>query len=87
MLLDKNQNFASKPPYGKITSFSTITGEKNWEIPFGVKKISVDISVEGDINFGGLLSTKGNVTFATGTPDKKIYAFTSLNGKKLWNLK
>jgi len=87
LLLDKNQNFASKPPYGKITSFSTITGEKNWEIPFGVKKISVDISVEGDINFGGLLSTKGNVTFATGTPDKKIYAFTSLNGKKLWEFK
>ena len=87
LLLDKYGNFASVPPYGKITSFSTITGKKKWQIPFGVKKLSETSRVEGDINFGGLLSTKGNITFATGTSDQKIYGYDSLTGKTLWEYK
>ena len=38
LLLDKYGDFASKPPHGKITSFSLDTGKKNWEVPFGEKK-------------------------------------------------
>jgi len=87
LLLDKKGNFASKPPYGKITSFSTLTGKKNWQIPFGARNLSESIRVKGDINFGGLLSTSGNITFATGTSDKKIYGYNSLNGKILWEHK
>ena len=87
LFLDKNGNFASIPPYGKITSFSTITGEKNWQIPFGEKKLSDSVSVKGDINFGGLLSTEGNVIFATGTSDQKVYGYNSNTGKVLWEYK
>tara|TARA_Y100000816_G_C26107618_1_gene589175 strand:+ start:3366 stop:5396 length:2031 start_codon:yes stop_codon:yes gene_type:complete len=87
LLLDKNGNFASKPPYGKITSFSTLTGKKNWQIPFGEKVTLDNKRVQGDMNFGGLLSTKGNIVFATGTTNNKVYAYNSKNGKFLWEFK
>ncbi len=85
LLLDKNGNFASIPPHGKITAFSIINGKKNWQIPFGQKKYKDNKIINGDMNFGGLLSTKGNLIFATGTTDKKVVAIDALNGKKLWN--
>lgn len=84
LLLDKYGDFASKPPHGKITSFSLETGKKNWEVPFGEKKVD-NKNIKGDINFGGLLSTRGDITIATGTPDKKVVIYDSLNGKKLWD--
>ncbi len=84
LLLDKYGNFASKPPYGKLTAFSIDTGLKNWEIPFGEKKLKNGKAIKGDMNFGGVLSTAGNILFATGTPDKKIIVFDSLTGNELW---
>ena len=39
------------------------------------------------MNFGGVLSTKGNLLFATGSTDKKIYIYNSLNGKEIWSHK
>ena len=38
----------------------------------------------GDKNFGGVLSTAGNLFFATGTPDKFLYAYDSKSGEKIW---
>ena len=35
--------------------------------------------------FGGVLSTSGNIFFATGTPDKKIRAYSSNNANELWS--
>ena len=87
LILDKNGNHASIPPYGKITAFSTLNGKMNWQIPFGETKISQSKKVDGSINFGGLLTTKGNIVFATGTTDNKVYALNSKNGEKLWEYK
>ena len=84
LLLDKYGNFASEPPHGKMTSFSLKTGKKNWEVPFGDKKLNNGTVTKGDMNFGGLLSTGGDIIIATGTPDKKIIVIESLTGKKLW---
>lgn len=84
LILDKNGNHASIPPNGKITAFSTLNGKMNWQIPFGKTKISETKKVDGSINFGGLLTTKGNIVFATGTTDNKIYALNSKNGNILW---
>ncbi len=84
LILDKNGNYASIPPYGKITAFSTLTGEMNWQIPFGKTKLSETNQVDGSVNFGGLLTTKGNIVIATGTTDNKIYVLNSKNGKTLW---
>ncbi len=88
LLLDKYGDFASKPPYGKLTAFDLNTGKISWQIPFGEKLINNQI-IEGDINFGGVLSTAGNISIATGTPDKNVYIFNSTNGEELWrtNLK
>ena len=84
LILDKNGNHASIPPNGKITAFSTLNGKMNWQIPFGETKISETKKVDGSINFGGLLTTKGNIVFATGTTDNNIYALNSKNGNILW---
>ena len=84
LILDKNGNYASIPPYGKITAFSTLDGKMNWQIPFGKTKISKSNEIDGSINFGGLLTTKGNIIVATGTTDNKVYALDSKNGQILW---
>jgi quinoprotein glucose dehydrogenase len=84
LILDKNGNYASLPPYGKITAFSTLSGEMNWQIPFGKTKISKTNEVDGSVNFGGLLTTKGNIVMATGSTDNKVYALNSKNGQILW---
>ena len=87
IILDKNGNHASVPPYGKITAFSTLNGKMNWQIPFGKTKVSNSVEVDGSINFGGLLTTKGNIVIATGTTDNKVYVLNSKNGKILWEYK
>jgi len=86
LLLDKHGEFASKPPYGKLTAFDISTGKITWQIPFGEKLINNQI-IKGDMNFGGVLSTAGNISIATGTPDKNVYIFNSSNGEELWRTK
>jgi quinoprotein glucose dehydrogenase len=84
LILDKNGNYASIPPYGRITAFSTSTGKMNWQVPFGETKLSKSNKVNGSQNFGGLLTTKGNIIIATGTTDNKVYVLNSINGEILW---
>lgn len=86
LFLDKYKNFASIPPYGKINAINVSTGEINWQIPFGYKEIDNKI-IRGDINFGGILSTAGGISFATGTPDNFIKSFESKTGNILWQKK
>ena len=83
LFLDKDGLPASSPPWGKINAIDVNTGKINWSIPFGTRKTQKK-TVLGDINFGGVLSTAGNLLFATGTPDKFLYAYHSKSGKKLW---
>ena len=86
LLLDKNGNYASIPPYGKLTAFNLKSGKINWQIPFGEKIIQNKL-IKGDINFGGVLSTAGNILIATGTTDNNVYIFNSFNGKEIWRSK
>ncbi len=87
LLLDKYKNFASIPPYGKINALNIENGELNWQIPFGQKLSKENELIQGDINFGGILTTAGDIFFATGTPDRYIRSFDSKNGKLLWKRK
>jgi quinoprotein glucose dehydrogenase len=76
----------NKPPWGKITSIDLKTGEHDWSIPFGtVTNNDNEVLGEGALNFGGLLSTSSNLLFATGTTDKKHYAYDLSDGKTLWS--
>ena len=86
LFLDKDKLPASTPPWGKINAIDINTGKINWSIPFGARKIQKK-TILGDINFGGVLSTAGNLLFATGTPDKFLYAYNSKSGQKIWEYK
>ncbi len=86
LLLDKDKLPASTPPWGKINAIDINTGKINWSIPFGSRKTDKRL-INGDINFGGVLSTAGNLLFATGTPDKFLYAYNSKSGQKIWEYK
>ena len=87
LFLDKNKLPASSPPWGKITAINIDSGEINWSIPFGYRKIDQKNKVEGDMNFGGILTTAGDIFFATGTPDEFIRGYNSINGNELWKYK
>ena len=42
-----------------------------------------NIVANGDINFGGVLTTGSGLIFATGTPDSRIYAYDG-QGNQVW---
>lgn len=83
LFLDKNKLPASNPPWGKISAINLLNGQINWSIPFGQRTINGK-QVYGDINFGGIISTAGDISIATGTPDKFIRILNSKNGELLW---
>ena len=64
ILLDKNGLPATKPPWGKISNINLMNGKKLWEIPFGQRKINNSTIIDGDQNFGGVISTKAKIIFA-----------------------
>ena len=84
ILLDKKGLPASKSPWGKITNIDLSNGEKVWEIPFGQRKINETDYIDGDQNFGGVISTKSKIIFANGNPNSKAYAYNVEDGKKIW---
>ncbi|MEC8806087.1 MAG: hypothetical protein VXX27_05205, partial [Pseudomonadota bacterium] len=85
LLLDRDGLPATNPPWGKIASLDLTTGTHNWSVPFGKRVPTAGKpAIDGDINFGGVLTTKGGITFATGTPDRMLRAFDTVTGEALW---
>ena len=85
VLLDRNNNPATKPPWGGIAKIDLINGNKVWDIPFGaLHNEKGELIANGLRNFGGLISTKTGLIFATGTSDSKAYAFDT-NGLLVWS--
>jgi len=87
-LLDKDGNPATTPPWGGIAKINLNDGSLDWKIPFGnrLNKNNKIIS-KGDKNFGGVLTTSSDIFFATGTPDEMARAFSSKDGKLIWERK
>lgn len=79
----------TKPPWGTLTSLNLNNGKIIWQVPLGdYKEISKNLSEKtGTENFGGVTSTSGNISIATGTLDKKIYIFNNDNGKIIYEKK
>ena len=79
---------AIKPPWGSLTALNLNNGKIIWQVPFGEYKelTKKGIARTGTENFGGATVTSGNIVIATGTLDKKIYIFDSINGKIIFNL-
>ena len=85
LLLNQDNLPVTQPPWGKIVSIDLETGQQDWVTPYGeVFNKENEFIAEGSSNFGGLLVTKGNVLFATGSSDKSNYALSTKNGKVLW---
>ena len=82
--MDNEKLPASVPPWGKLNAIDIDTGQINWSTPTGSRETKSGKIIKGDFSFGGVLSTAGNLLFATGTPDKYIRAYEAKSGKKLW---
>ncbi|MBC8296544.1 MAG: PQQ-binding-like beta-propeller repeat protein [Pelagibacterales bacterium] len=81
--VDENKNFMTNYPQGEIVSYDVSSGKIDWRIPFGYE----NNKNVGTFNRGGLSLSNDGTLFATGTPDKKIYAFNSKNGEEIWSYK
>ena len=79
--VDENKNFMTNYPQGEIASYDLTSGKIDWRIPFGYE----NNKNVGTFNRGGLSLSNDGTLFATGTVDKKIYAFDSKNGKEIWS--
>ena len=85
-LLDKDGYPASKPPWGGIAKLNLKSGKILWSIPFGMRRNNEGkVIAIGDKNYGGVMSTKSNLIFASGTPDRMARAFDMENGEELWS--
>ncbi|MAV94344.1 MAG: hypothetical protein CMA31_01485 [Euryarchaeota archaeon] len=84
VLLDKDRNPATKPPWGGLSKIDLVTGKVVWDIPFGKRRDdNNNVIADGDRVFGGIMNTASGLTFANGNPDGYIYAFNA-DGKKIW---
>ena len=61
VLLDKYGLPATKPPWGYLTNIDLYDGTIKWQVPFGSRLVNNSKKIDGDINFGGVLSSKDKI--------------------------
>lgn len=85
--LTKDKYPASKPPWGTLSAINLNNQKIIWQKPLGnYPELNETISEPtGTENFGGATATISGLVFVSGTIDKKIRAFNSINGKELWS--
>jgi quinoprotein glucose dehydrogenase len=86
-LLDNEGYPGIKPPWGSLVCIDLNSGKKLWTVPLGEypELTAKGIPKTGTENFGGATVTAGNVVFASGTKDGRIYAFNATTGAELWS--
>ena len=89
VLLDDGIYPIIKPPWGTLTAINLNNGKIIWQKPLGEYKElkKKGFGITGSDNVGGVTSTSGNIAIATGSLDKKIYIYNSLNGEVIWKYK
>ena len=88
LLLDADGLPATTEPWGYIVSLNLSNGLMNWKVPFGERLDRQGNPIhQGDINFGGVMTTAGGIIFAAGTTDEMARAFDSTTGKEIWKTK
>ncbi|WP_221931598.1 PQQ-binding-like beta-propeller repeat protein [Palleronia caenipelagi] len=82
-----------EPPWGTITGLDLASGELVWQQPAGTARDVTfpGIGLQNPLSFytgmpalGGLISTKGGVSFHGGTQDYYLRAYDSVTGDVLW---
>ena len=76
----------TKPPWGSLNAINLKNGKLIWKVPLGeFKELSEkNYPITGTENYAGALGTRGNLVFASGSLDKKLRAYSSINGEVLW---
>jgi quinoprotein glucose dehydrogenase len=84
---DQESYPGSKPPWGTLACLDLNSGKKLWQVPLGEypELTAKGFPKTGTENFGGATVTAGNVVFASGTRDGRIYAFDATTGAELWS--
>jgi quinoprotein glucose dehydrogenase len=75
------------PPWGTLLAINTNDGSKKWEVPLGYMLDPAkfpDAKKWGSINFGGAITTGGNLVFVAATKDGNLRAFNTQTGEMLW---
>ena len=78
---------AVKPPWGTLSAIDLNTGQYLWRVPLGEypELAAKGMHDTGTENYGGPLVTAGGLVFIGATIyDRKIRAFDSHTGQKLW---
>ena len=72
---------------GSITAISLDTGQVVWQIPAGTYFVNDSKIIVGSLSYGGIayanLENNENISFFTGSYDKKIYATDKRNNSKV----
>jgi quinoprotein glucose dehydrogenase len=77
----------TKPPWGTLNAIDLSSGEDKWQVPLGYMMDTTkhpDAKKWGSLNFGGAITTAGNLVFVAATRDGYFRAFHSDSGKLLW---
>ena len=85
--LDVDGYPAVKPPWGTLSAIDLNTGQYLWRVPLGEYPELAEKGMQdtGTENYGGPLVTAGGLVFIAATIyDRKIRAFDSRTGQKLW---
>jgi quinoprotein glucose dehydrogenase len=85
--LDVDGYPAVKPPWGTLSAIDLNTGQYLWRVPLGEypELAAKGMHNTGTENYGGPLVTAGGLVFIGATVyDRKIRAFNSRTGQKLW---
>lgn len=79
---------ASNPPWGSLSAIDLNTETIAWRIPFGnyPKMLEQGDSGLGSENYGGPITTAGNLLFIAATPDRLFKAYDRRDGKLLWQV-
>ncbi len=75
------------PPWGTLVAINVATGQLQWEVPLGYMldpKQYPDAEKWGSLNFGGAITTAGDLIFVAATLDSHLRAFDSKTGELLW---